>query len=124
MFKMLMGLAIVLAVMGLITWVLKRMMPGVGGQQSVIRVVGSASVGSRERVVVVEVGDRWLVVGVAPGQVSSIANLEAGDPQTAQVLTQGGLPNSNLPGFAQPMVNSFAGWLKQSSDKFKRKSED
>jgi flagellar protein FliO/FliZ len=76
--KMVMGLAVVLAVMALITWVLKRMMPGAGGQQSVVRIVGGVSVGSRERVVVVEVADRWIVVGVAPGQVNGIANLEIG----------------------------------------------
>lgn len=115
MVKMLVGLAVVLAVMAVITWLLKRMMPGAGGQQSVARVVGGVSVGSRERVVVVEVGDRWLVVGVAPGQVTSIANLEAGELPS---VTTGHAVHANLPGFAQPMVNSFAGWLKQSSAKF------
>ncbi len=115
MVKMLIGLAAVLAVMAAITWLLKRMMPGAGGQQSVARVVSSVSVGSRERVVVVEVGGRWLVVGVAPGQVTSIANLEAGELPS---VTTGHAVHTNLPGFAQPMVNSFAGWLKQSSAKF------
>jgi len=125
-FKMLMGLAVVLAVMALITWLLKRMMPGAGGQQSVIRVVGGVSVGSRERVVVVEVADRWLVVGVAPGQVNSIANLEAGDVQTLSLMTESGASpvNSGLPAFAQPVVNSFASWLQKSSAKFKNKPQD
>ena len=117
MAKMLVGLAVVLAVMAVITWLLKRMMPGAGGQQSVARVVGGVSVGSRERVVVVEVGDRWLVVGVAPGQVTSIANLEAGELPLSSGA--GHSAHNNLPGFAQPMVTSFAGWLKQSSAKFK-----
>ena len=125
-FKMLMGLAVVLAVMALITWLLKRMLPGANGQQSVIRVVGGVSVGSRERVVVVEVADRWLVVGVAPGQVNSIANLEAGDEQTLQLMAASGAHpvNSGLPAFTQPMVNSFAGWLQKSSAKFKNKPRE
>lgn len=117
MVKMLIGLAIVLAVMAAITWLLKRMMPGAGSQQSVARVVSSVSVGSRERVVVVEIGGRWLVVGVAPGQVTSLANLEAGEQPLAAI--PGHAAHANLPAFAQPMVTSFAGWLKQSSAKFK-----
>ena len=75
-FKILLGLTVVLLVMAAITWVLKRMMPGAGGQHSVIKVVGGVSVGTRERVVVVEVAGRWLVVGVAAGQVNAIANLD------------------------------------------------
>jgi len=74
--KMILGLMLVLGVMAGVAYLVKRMLPGVGHQQSTIHIVGSASVGTRERVVVLEVGDRWLVVGVAPGQVSAIANLE------------------------------------------------
>ncbi|MFO1282229.1 MAG: flagellar biosynthetic protein FliO [Burkholderiales bacterium] len=37
-----------------------------------LRVVASQTVGARERVVVLELGDDWLVVGVAPGQVSAL----------------------------------------------------
>lgn len=111
---MVMGLAVVLAVMALITWILKRMMPGAGGQQSVVRIVGGVSVGSRERVVVVEVADRWIVVGVAPGQVNGIANLEIGAVQLAeQAVGAGNLLNPNMNTFTQP----FAQWLKKSTSK-------
>ena len=43
-----------------------------------IKVVGGVSVGTRERVVVLEVAGRWLVVGVAAGQVNAIADIEKG----------------------------------------------
>jgi len=87
--KMVIGLAVVLAVMALITWFLKRMVPGVGNKQSVIRIVGGVSVGSRERVMVLEVGGRWIVVGVAAGQVSSLANLESGANNLTESLPVG-----------------------------------
>lgn len=119
--KMIMGLVAVLALMAIITWVLKRMLPGAGGQQSVARVVGGVSVGSRERVVVVEIGNRWLVVGVAPGHVSSIAEMEisldSGDAQLVKTLKSVG--GNAL--YQQP-VNSFATWLKQSTAKFSSNS--
>lgn len=107
--KMVLGLAIVLAVMAFVTWFLKRMMPGVGSQQSAIRVVGGVSVGSRERVVVLEVAGRWLVVGVAPGQVNAIANLEVDASQLAEIS-----PDAVM----QAATPSFAQWLKKSAAKF------
>lgn len=119
--KMVLGLATVLAVMGLVAWVLKRLLPNIGhNKQSVVRVVGGVSVGSRERVVVVEVADRWIVLGVAPGQVNGIANLEAGSLQTfndssSNHSNQFGLSNR---GFTQALAPSFAQWLQKSAAKF------
>jgi len=117
--KMVLGLAVVLAVMAILTWVLKRMMPGAGGnKQSVARVVGGVSVGSRERVVVVEVAGRWIVVGVAAGQVNGIANLEAGSLQISEnVSGAGNQLNPNLGALTQSLAPSFAQWLKKSTAK-------
>lgn len=127
--RMILGLAVVLAVMALLAWLLKRMLPSVGGQQSVVRVVGAVSVGSRERVVVVEVAGRWIVVGVAPGHVTGIANLDKGTVNLAEQDSDdsvgvGGVSASNslspaLNAFTQP----FTLWLKKSSAKFTEKKD-
>lgn len=118
--KMVIGLAVVLAVMALITWVLKRMVPGVGNKQSVIRIVGGVSVGSRERVVVLEVGGRWIVVGVAAGQVSSLANLESGANDLAEKIPMGrSMTDSGNDGFS----NTFAAWLLKSTGKILEKKD-
>lgn len=76
--RMTVGLAIVLLIMAAIAWGMKKTMRGKLGQQNTIRIVDGVSVGTRERVMVLEVADRWLVVGVAAGQVTQIANLPAG----------------------------------------------
>lgn len=125
--KMVFGLVVVLTVMALVSWGVKRMMPGVSGQASAIRVVGGVSVGSRERVVVVQVADRWLVVGVAPGQVSGIANLEVGT--SATFPSTYGSAEQNDHGHApaqfavhpvmQPLVKPFSEWLRKSAEKAK-----
>jgi flagellar protein FliO/FliZ len=118
--KMVLGLGLVLALIALVAWLAKRMLPAMGGQHSILRVVSSVSVGSRERVVVVEVGDRWLVVGVAPGQVRPIANMEIGSTLT---------PNGNaaqmpphMGALGQALVPPFAQWLKKSAAKFSSNS--
>lgn len=86
--RMTIGLAIVLLVMAGIAWAMKKTMRGKLGQQNTIRIVDGVSVGTRERVMVLEVADRWLVVGVAAGQVTQIANLPAGsaDAATDQIV--------------------------------------
>ncbi len=117
--KMLLGLVVVLAVMAGLAWLLKRLLPGAGGSHSVARIVGGVSVGSRERVVVVEVADRWIVVGVAPGSVSGLANLDAGNLEVMSNIDAGqqSLPtNSSL-------VEPFASWMKKSLGKQAEKSD-
>jgi len=121
--RMVIGLATVLVVMALITWSLKRVLPSVGGnKQSVVRVVGGVSVGSRERVVVLEVAGRWIVVGVAAGQINGLANLDAGSQLSENVLGTNQEMNSqlnpSLNNFTQAFVPSFAQWLKKSNAKF------
>jgi flagellar protein FliO/FliZ len=121
--KMVMGLAIVLVVMALITWGLKRVMPSVGGnKQSVVRVVGGVSVGSRERVVVLEIAGRWIVVGVTANQINGLANLDAGSQLSENVigtkLDMNSQLNPSLSNFTQSFVPSFAQWLKKSTAKF------
>lgn len=77
MTRMMVGLGIVLLVLAVIAWAMKKFMRGTHGSQSTIKVVDGVSVGTRERVMVLEVADRWLVVGVAGGQITSLANMAA-----------------------------------------------
>ena len=108
--QMIFGLLVVVAVMLALAWLLKRYAPGMGQNSGVARVIGGVNVGGRERVVVIEVADRWLVVGVAPGHVSSIANLEAGAADLSN------LQNSTSPANGNP----FAKWLAKSLNKSRR----
>lgn len=117
LFKVFLGLAAVLLVMAAITWALKRIVPGAGGQQSVIKVVGGVSVGTRERVVVVEVAGRWLVVGVAAGQVNAIANLDKAENFQEAIQNTSVNAEAGLQGFPQSLPPQFSTWLKKSKDK-------
>lgn len=126
--KMVMGLAVVLAVMAVISWLVKRLLPNAaGGQHSVVKMVGGVSVGSRERVVVLEVAGRWLVVGVAQGQVNAIANLEVGSDKLAQAVAQESTvtnPTNDAIAsgiYANPLVKPFSAWLKKSAQNIKNK---
>ena len=73
------GLVLVLGVILAVAWVAKRFAPGtLRGGGVPLTVVASQAVGQRERVVVVEIADQWLVLGVAPGRVAALSTLPKG----------------------------------------------
>lgn len=71
------GLAMVLALIFLCAWAARRFGLQQPGGGRLLKVVASAMVGQRERVVVVEIGGTWLVLGVAAGQVRALHTLPA-----------------------------------------------
>ncbi len=81
------GLVAVLLLIAATAWVAKRFGVTRGGASHVLQVISSTSVGARERVVVVEVGESWLVVGVAPGSVNTLMTLPRGEIQPATTAT-------------------------------------
>lgn len=74
--RSLMGLAIVLSLIGGLAWLGRKFGNRVtGGKSNVLKTVAALAVGQRENVVVVELGEQWLVLGVAPGRVNTLAQL-------------------------------------------------
>jgi len=59
-----------------VVYLLKRFNHVGGGTGSVLRVIGSTSVGQREKVVLLEVGNEQLLIGVAAGSVRTLHVLE------------------------------------------------
>ena len=92
------ALLLVLAVIAGAAWLLKRTQQLHGSSNAaVLKSISAIAVGPKERVVVVEVGDIWLVVGVAPGQVRTLHSL----------------PKQELP--PTPAIPpKFAEWLKRA----------
>ena len=70
----LLSLALILGGFVAVAWFARRYLPGLGAQ-GVVKVVGSTAVGARERVVVVEVEDTWLLLGVGGGNVRLLHTL-------------------------------------------------
>ncbi|MDP2808793.1 MAG: flagellar biosynthetic protein FliO [Rhodocyclaceae bacterium] len=69
------SLIVVLALLVGSLWLLKRLTAPRGRAAGLMRVVAGQAVGTRERVVILEVGTTWLVLGVAPGRVSALAEI-------------------------------------------------
>ena len=68
------GLLVVVALIVGLAW-LARTRGGFVQGPAVMKPIASLSIGPRERVVIVELNDTWLVLGVAPGRVNTLATL-------------------------------------------------
>ena len=75
MLQMLPGLGAVLALILALAWLARRMGVARPRAGSHLKLIGERAVGARERVVIVEVAGQWLVLGVAPGQVRTLASM-------------------------------------------------
>jgi flagellar protein FliO/FliZ len=97
--QMLVGLVVVVALIFASLWLMKKLAAPRGAAAGVLRIVGGMAVGPRERVVLVELGDTWLVLGVAPGRVNMLHQLARLAPQESAT--------------APPPEMGFSTWLKE-----------
>lgn len=89
------GLALVIAVVFACGWLARRLGLQHGPKNALVKTVGGASLGGKERVAVVEIGDTWLVLGAAPGSVRLLHTLPAGElPNAANVSADPALQGS------------------------------
>jgi flagellar protein FliO/FliZ len=101
--QVLLGLIAVLGVMAFCAWLLRRLGSAKSAGGATVRIVGGVSVGTRERVMVVEVADQWIVVGVAAGRVTALSTMPK---QETVVPATTGTPARN-----------FSNWLAQTLEK-------
>lgn len=71
------GLAVVIALIFLCAWAARRLGLQKHNSGRLVKIVASTAIGQRERIVVVEIGDTWLALGVTPGQIQSLHSMPA-----------------------------------------------
>jgi flagellar protein FliO/FliZ len=104
--QMVVGLGAVIAILLVSLWLIKRLAAPRGAAAG-LKVLGAVSVGSRERVVLIKVAEKVLVVGVSSASVSTLHTLGAAE-----------LQDSDLPP-VPPAGNDFSRWLKFSMERRK-----
>jgi len=70
------GLLLVLLVIGAAAWAFKRFGNVHVGAQGRMKIIGGISLGTRERAVLLQVGEQQLVIGVSPGRVQTLHVLD------------------------------------------------
>jgi len=95
------GLLVVLSIFLLCIWGIKRLNE-FHGQAEKMRVVGGLSLGMREKVMLLQVGKKQLILGVTPGRIETLYVLEGDDclPREDASTTSGS-------GFAQKLMHAM-----------------
>ena len=98
---MIVGLALIIGLLFVGAFVLRKLNGGRGfGQTGPLRIIGGLMIGPRERIVMIEAGDAWIVIGIVPGQI-----------RTLHPMPKGEIPAT--PDGAAP----FGHWLKKMSER-------
>lgn len=97
--QMLFGLAVVLALVFGLAWIARRLGVPAAGHSPLLRQISALSVGPRERVVIVEAGESWLVLGITAQSIRTLHTLPKGEAPAAA---------------ANPFANSFAALLNKA----------
>jgi len=99
------ALLVVLAAVLVAAWLARRMRAlSDGGGSSGLELLGQLSLGARERAVLVRVGNRQLLIGVAPGHVCTLHVLE---------------PSSSMPAASTPQLGEAAAGTATARPTFK-----
>ncbi len=99
--RLILGLFVVLFLIIASAWLFKRFGRWQGGYTDQLKIVGGLAVGARERIVLVQVGEQQLLIGIAPGNI-----------RTLHVLDEP-LPSVDLGSAGKPIVEKFAAVLKK-----------
>jgi len=75
---MLLALVLVLGLLGAAVWVLRRAGIAPRGGTPLLRIVGQLPLGPRERVLIVEAGERWWLLGVGAAGITRLGTLPKG----------------------------------------------
>nr|WP_256356627.1 flagellar biosynthetic protein FliO [Pseudomonas sp. PDM32] len=67
------GLLLVLGLIFLLAWLLRRVQQaGPAGKGQVIEIVGSRALGPRDRLMLVQVGNEQILLGLSPGSITAL----------------------------------------------------
>ena len=76
MMQLVSGLAIVIVCIVVLAWFARRMNRLQGSGDGALRIISGISMGARERIVLIQVGEEQLLLGVAPGRINTLHVLE------------------------------------------------
>jgi len=110
--QMLFGLAVVLGILAAFVWLLKRFSSPVRAN-GLLRILGVTAVGPREKVVLIEVGEKILLLGVTPDNVRTLHVFERGEVPLEPVFAT---PPAGLGGAATSFASRLAQAIKGRSN--------
>jgi len=116
--QVLTGLATVLGIIAAAAWLLRRFAPGAICRQGPMQILSILPVGTRERVVLIQCRNTWIVVGMSPGRLTALHTMSAlhgPDEEIPATDTAVRAAGNQSPLERPPRPPSgFAGWLEKA----------
>ncbi|KAG8151501.1 flagellar biosynthetic protein FliO [Burkholderia catarinensis] len=119
----LVGLAVVIGLVFACAWLARRFGFQPARRGGPLKVVSSVGLGAKESATIVEIGDTWLVLGVAPGNVRLLHTLPAAattasaDVPAGTAPFEGGLPGTFGSRFRDALAGEAAKRLGRGKDR-------
>lgn len=88
--QLVLGLLLVLGLIFALAWLLRRVQQGGARQGQVIELISSRALGTRDRLVLVQVGNEQILLGLTPGRITPLHVLK--EPVAAPDTTQPATP--------------------------------
>ena len=105
--QLVVGLVIVLLCIIALAWVARRFNRLQSTPDGSLRILGGMSMGARERIVLVQVGTKQLLLGVAPGRINTLHTLD----EPLEAVTDAHLQHGR--GFAEKLATAINRGSKQ-----------
>jgi flagellar protein FliO/FliZ len=107
--KIAFALLVIVGVIFLCAWLIRRWGPGGGAFSQRIKLIAAKAVGTKERVVIVEVEGTWLVLGVSAGGISKLHELPADKAAPAPAGPVGPMGDTFAKRFAAALKQNLGG---------------
>lgn len=98
------ALSLIVAILVGAAWLARKVSGGKKFGQGDMRVIGGVALGPRERIVLLEIGEQWLVIGIVPGQIRTLHRMAKGTT----------IPADNSPSSAE---KPFTQWLQAITER-------
>nr|WP_083398878.1 flagellar biosynthetic protein FliO [Pseudomonas graminis] len=86
--QLVLGLLLVIGLIFVLAWLMRRVQRAGPAGNQVIKLVGSRALGTRDRLVLVQVGNEQVLLGVSPGSINALhvmnEPVDVPDPQSVQ----------------------------------------
>ena len=99
-FQVFIGLIVILVIIGVSAWMLRRFGRFTSYENDALKIHSTLSMGPRDKLVLVQVGKQQILVGVSPGRMQTLCELE--EPiefQDSDSKYHGTLPNNIISAF-------------------------
>jgi len=98
--QIIIALGLILLLIAALAWITKRVTPGGQAYKLPMSIVGALRIGTREKIMVLEIADQWIVVGVTANQITQLSSMPKQESATINSI-----PNES---------NPFKAWLNAS----------